>query len=121
MHRFSKKFFRTKKESKFYNKIITDSLGNKFDSKKEYERWMTLQLLQRDGHIHSLTRQVTYILVPAYKGIQQRISYMADFVYYEKGKKIIEDAKSDITRKHPVYVIKKKLMYHVHKIQIRET
>jgi hypothetical protein len=119
-YKFSKKFFRPKK-SKYGNKKITDSKNNKFDSKKEYERWLTLQILQSKGIIQGLQRQVPYILIPSYKGIQQRISYVADFVYYEKGKRIIEDVKSDITRKHPLYVVKKKLLYHFHKIQIKET
>lgn len=114
--KFSNKFLR-KKQPKYHNKKVTDSKGNIFDSKKEYERWITLSILQKNGHIHSLQRQVTYVLIPAYKGIQHGIRYIADFVYYENGKKIIEDCKGFHTKE---YIIKKKLMYHFFKIQIKE-
>ena len=41
----------------------------------------------------------------------RRIEYIADFTYVDgEGRFIIEDVKSEITRKNPVYAIKKKLM-----------
>ena len=82
---------------------------------------MTLSILQKGGYIQGLQRQVTYILIPTYKGVQRSVKYIADFVYYLKGKKIVEDCKSEITRRHPLYVVKKKLLYHIFKIQIKET
>lgn len=112
--------FRPKKESKYRNRKIIDFDGNKFDSKKEYERWITLNLLQKAGQISGLKRQVEYRLLPSYKGIQQGVKYVADFVYAENFKCIVEDVKSDITRKKSDYIIKKKLLYHIYKIKIKE-
>jgi hypothetical protein len=115
---FSNKYLR-KKQSKYRNKKITDSEGNKFDSKKEYERWQTLQILQSKGFISFLKRQCPYDLIPSYKGVQRGISYIADFVYLDvnSGKLIVEDCKGFRTE---VYKLKKKLMYHTFKIQIKE-
>ena len=47
--------------------------------------------------------------------------YYADAVYEEDGAKVVEDTKSDITRRDPVYRIKKHLMMSVHGIEIMET
>lgn len=116
-HKFTNKFFRKKKESKYHNKKITDSQGNEFDSKKEYERWLTLCILQEKGYIEKLNRQVPFDLIPSYKGVQLGIKYKADFTYMENGKLIVEDAKGMRT---DVYIIKKKLLYHFHKIVIKE-
>lgn len=110
-------FYRKKSKSKYNNKKIKDSEGNVFDSKKEYERWRTLCILQEKGFIEKLNRQVPFGLIPSYKGIQLGIKYKADFVYYDNGKMIVEDAKGMRT---DVYTIKKKLMYHIHKIKIKE-
>jgi hypothetical protein len=110
-----------KKESKYKNKKI-DTPDGTFDSQKEYQRWVTLQLLQSKGLIQGLQRQVTYVLIPSYKDINQRsVKYIADFIYYENGKRIVEDVKSAITRTHPLYIVKKKLLYHLYKIIIKET
>jgi len=35
---------------------------------------------------------------------------VADFRYIEDGKEVVEDVKSVITKKHPVYALKKKLL-----------
>jgi hypothetical protein len=46
--------------------------------------------------------------------------YISDFVYLENGQKIVEDVKSEYTRKLPVYRLKKKLVKAVHGIDIKE-
>ena len=48
------------------------------------------------------------------------VRYVADFVYQEQGAQVVEDVKSVVTRKHPVYRLKKHLMKHVHGIEVRE-
>jgi hypothetical protein len=53
--------------------------------------------------------------------IEQNAVYTADFVYYENGQLVVEDVKSDITRKEADYVLRRKLMLHVHGIRIKET
>lgn len=147
----------------------------KYDSKKEYDRWMCLKMLQSDGLISNLRRQVEYelipaktekvkvkdkvekvwvvenlkfrtkkeahdycksidlqcaaatcvkVLVPVYKDkiIEHNAVYTADFVYNdESGNVVVEDVKSEITRKEKDYILRRKLMLHVHGIRIKET
>ena len=62
--------------------------GEKFDSKKEANRYGELLLLQRAGKISDLKRQVRYLLIPAQydedgKNIERCCTYVADFVYKE--------------------------------------
>jgi len=91
--------------------------GEKFDSKREARRWNELQMLLAAGDISDLRRQVRYELVP--KSEHSRgVAYVADFVYRTRyGVEVVEDAKGVRTQ---VYVIKKKLMYYVHGINITE-
>ena len=43
----------------------------------------------------------------------RKMEYIADFTYTDgEGRFIVEDVKSEATRKNPVYAIKKKLMAH---------
>lgn len=177
--------FRTEHDAKFYcdEHGIDFSSVEKYDSKKEFERWLFLQQEERKGCISELQRQVEYELIPAkyesvhvkdkverkwfvpvgydmecnlfvsstkkeaedycrehglrlktiffkehevpvYKEvcIEQSAVYTADFVYKDKdGNLVVEDVKSDVTRKEPDYVLRRKLMLHVHGIRILET
>ena len=116
-----------------------------FDSKKEYNRWCELCLLQKAGKISGLKRQVKYELIPAQKRtvltgerykrndfargiiagmpkskevtLEQACFYIADFVYIEDGRKVVEDAKGVRTE---AYKIKRKLMLLNYGIKIRE-
>jgi hypothetical protein len=90
--------------------------GQVFDSHREYQRWCELRLLERAGRITDLHRQVTYLLIPKQEG-ERACSYVADFVYMENGKTVVEDTKGFRTKD---YIIKRKLMLYVHGIQIRE-
>ena len=118
---------------KYHNtNVVVD--GFEFQSKKEAYRWQELRLLEKAGEISDLRRQVKYTLIPAQKEttveirknmtpkrtervVERECSYVADFVYEEDGKTIVEDAKG---MKTEVYRIKKKLMLYVHGIKIRE-
>lgn len=111
------------KRQKYGNKKVKVD-GMTFDSKKEYARWQQLQMLEKAGKIEKLERQKSFGLAPAVILSGKRkpsLKYCADFVYYESGKLVVEDTKSEITRKDPVYRIKKHLMQSVHRIEIRET
>lgn len=91
-----------------------------FDSKKEANRYKELLLLQKAGIITDLKMQVPYILVPAFnlnKKRYRQMTYIADFVYKENGKEIVEDTKGFRT---DVYKIKKKLMAYIYEIEIKE-
>lgn len=44
--------------------------------------------------------------------------YVADFVYVEAGRRVVEDAKGFRT---PIYKLKRRLMLALHNVEIRET
>lgn len=103
--------------NKYHNHKTKTIDGIKHDSKKEAERWMELQMLQRTGEIANLRRQVPFELIPKQAG-ERACNYIADFVYLDKaGKTIVEDAKGVKT---DVYKIKKKLMLWRYDIRIKE-
>lgn len=81
-----------------------------FDSKKEANRFQELRLLERGGVISDLKMQVRFLICPKEGGNKRARYYVADFVYTEGGKTIIEDVKSEITRKNAVYSLKKALV-----------
>lgn len=109
--------------------------GMVFDSRKEARRYCELLLLVNGNYIKNLQRQVKYVLIPAQyevverydksgkrlkdskKLIERECSYVADFVYEEDGKTVVEDTKGMKTKD---YIIKRKLMLHTHGIRIRE-
>lgn len=102
--------------SKYHNsKTVID--GIRFDSKKEANRYMELKLLERAGVIKELRRQVPYVLINRSR-YGRAIKYVADFVYYEGDKLIVEDVKGVRT---PVYKLKKRLIAEMYGIEIRET
>ena len=118
-----------------YKAIKTCVNGIEFDSRKESRRYQELLLLERAGVILNLKRQVKYVLIPAQyefyerygkKGqelkpgqrlLEKECAYIADFVYEENGKLIVEDTKGVKTKD---YIIKRKLMLYTHGIRIKE-
>lgn len=104
-----------------YHAKKTELDGITFDSRKEAQRYAELRLLERSGAIHNLRRQVRYELIPAQKKdgktIERACHYIADFVYTENGKTVVEDVKGYRTKE---YVLKRKLMLQVHGIEVRE-
>ena len=94
-----------------------------------------MSLLEKAGTITDLQRQVKFVLIPAQhetferygkKGqrlkdgsrcLEKECAYIADFVYQENGKKVVEDTKGFKTKD---YIIKRKLMLWVHGIKIKE-
>lgn len=102
------------KQNKYKN-IKTEYNGMVFDSKKEYAEYLKLITLQDLGVIRDLKRQVPYLLIDTirYKGkTYPKTQYYADFQYTEvkTGKVIVEDVKSEITRKDKTYRLKIKLL-----------
>jgi hypothetical protein len=73
-----------------------------FDSKKEAQRYMELQLLERAGEITDLRRQVKFELMgqhrPLYTRTGRKMKYTADFAYVEDGVEVIEECKGHRTR-----------------------
>ena len=116
-------------------KVAVDGIA--FDSIREARRYKQLKLLLLSGEIVWLSMQVPFELVPAQyeetgevytkgprkgqpkqgKCIEKSVVYVADFVYFENGKRVVEDTKGVRT---PEYIIKRKLMLHKYGIRIRE-
>lgn len=120
--------------SKYHSKkIIVD--GETFDSKKEYRRYRELLLMEKAGLISDLQRQVKFLLIPTQyehfprygkngkeltpgkRVVEKECAYYADFVYTENGRDVVEDTKGVRT---PEYIIKRKLLLHIHGIRIKE-
>lgn len=103
--------------NKYGARKVTAPDGQRFDSVKEYHRWGCLRLLERAGKIKNLRRQVRYELIPKQDG-ERACWYIADFVYEQDGRLIVEDCKGCKT---DVYKVKRKLLLWVHGIKITET
>ena len=114
------------------NKFGAKKFSNKYgiwDSKAEFYRYVELLDMQRKGAIQSLQRQVKYEIIPVIKVVKEialktktklveRVDekpahYTCDFQYEQDGVLIIEDAKSDATRREKDYVLRRKLMKHL--------
>lgn len=97
-------------------------------SNKEKNRGAVLELMQKQGLISSLQKQVVYELIPAQYGevdgkkrcIERACTYKADFVYFDDqtNELVVEDTKGF---RMVEYVIKRKLMLYLHGIKIKET
>lgn len=123
--------------NKYGNTKVKTQNGT-FASVKEYRRHCELKLLERAGQITDLQTQVSFELIPAQyetferygkrgqrlkdgkRCIEKSVKYVADFVYTENGKQVVEDAKSTATKKKESYIIKRKLMLHRHNIRVKE-
>ena len=98
-------------------------------SKAEFWRFAELLEMQRKGLINGLQRQVKYEIIPAIR-VQKEIAlktktkyvervdekaahYTCDFQYTQDGVLVIEDAKSEATRREKDYVLRRKLMKHL--------
>lgn len=120
--------------------------GKVYDSIRESQRGVYLRLMERAGKIKNLEYQVRFELIPPqtmvvetgerYKRsvpshgiragdpktktvcLERGCDYVADFVYIQDGKKVVEDAKGHRTDD---YIIKRKLMLWIHGIRIKET
>jgi hypothetical protein len=121
-------------KSKYGSKKVTRD-GETFDSLKEYRRFCELRLLERAGAIQNLQRQVKFVLIPAQyeflgytktgkekkKCIERECAYIADFVYDENCKIVVEDVKGyKQSTAYQLFSIKRKLMLKVYGIRIRE-
>lgn len=102
-----------KARAKYRNKkTVVD--GIKFDSQREATRYSVLKIMQAAGVISDLRLQVPYVITV--NGLKV-CKYVADFVYIDRGREVVEDVKG---MKTPTYNLKKKLMKAVHGIEIQE-
>jgi len=121
-----------KRKSKYNNNRTAGS-----DSDREKARYGELLLLQQQGHIANLKKQVPFLLIPAQyiqvekklktktklvdKCIERACSYIADYTYNDPKNNmelVVEDSKGFRT---PDYIIKRKLMLQIYNIRIKET
>lgn len=117
---------RRKKGERYNHKTII--IGNlKFDSEKEYDRFLVLKDAEEKGVISNLRTQVKYELIPAVKEeyiehlktkdkiktrtLQLAITWTADFVYIKEGEEIVEDVKARKDLLSDRFVIKEKLFF----------
>ena len=100
-----------------YRAVRTEVDGIRFDSKKEARRYKELMLLYNANAIEDLVLQPKFRCEINGKLI---CNYSADFSYRDKGGIVVEDVKSPITAKQPVYRIKKKLVEALHGVVIVE-
>ena len=106
----------TETTSKYHAvKEIVD--GHKFASRKEAARYRQLVLMEKAKAIQDLKLQVTFPLIKK-SSYGREIRYVADFVYYENGRMVVEDTKGFKT---DVYKLKKRLMAELYGIEIKET
>ena len=107
------------KQNKYHNQKVIYN-GIKFDSQREKNYYIKLQLLQEYNMIEDLKRQVRFELQPSYEinGKKIRsINYIADFTYREKGKLHVIDVKGVRTNE---YRLKKKMFEYKYNIEIEE-
>lgn len=125
-----------KKRSKYHNYKTEGPNGEKFDSKKELARYNELVMMEKAGLISGLRRQVRYVLLHSiYEDVPVQLkrkvsikkkllfretAYIADFVYEQDGQEVVEDVKASAFFQDPVYKLKKKLMYMIHNVKIKE-
>lgn len=125
--------------AKYGNRKTRTSDGVVHDSRKEANRWMQLNFLQRAGEITNLQRQVEFVLIhdqrelstEVYKRgknkglpkegklLEHKVCYVADFVYTDlkTGETVVEDTKGVKTKD---YILKRKMMLYFHNIRIKE-
>lgn len=106
--------------SKYHAKRTTVD-GIQFDSAKEAKRYTKLRAMEQAGEIEGLRLQVPFEILPSFEceGVKYRgMKYIADFVYYRDGVRVVEDVKG---AKTPEYRLKKKLMAYINHINIKES
>ena len=105
------------KKRKYRNQPVVVVDGERFDSKREYARWLVLKVMERDGLIRDLKRQVRVPLVV--NGVRVCV-WVADAVYFDaaSGRIEYEDCKGYRTKD---YKLKAKLFAALMGQTIRET
>lgn len=132
---FSNRFGKREKGKK-YNNTKVEYDGIKFDSKKEMQRYLVLKSAEDKGVITNLQLQVRFELIPAVREeyvehlktkdriktrtLQLPITYTCDFMYDKDGETIIEDIKASPKMLPKEYTLKKKMMFALKGIKIKE-
>lgn len=124
-----------RKKGERYNHTKVEVDGLKFDSKKEYDRYLFLKKEVELGTITELRTQVKYELIPKVteeyiehlktkdkiktRTLQHPITWTADFVYIKDGEEVVEDVKASKALLSDRFVIKEKLFFWKFRKRIR--
>lgn len=122
-----------KKERKFHNRpterIMPNGAVRTFDSAREASRYDELMLMLRVGEIREMKIQPQFTLKESFVtpegDLSGKVVYIADFSYEARAKDgawnfVVEDVKSERTRKNKDYRIKVKLMQENRGITVQE-
>jgi hypothetical protein len=90
--------------------------GKLYASKKEMDWAMKFQALAAQGKITEYEEQKRIELVPK-DALGRAVCYVADFYFMENGTRKVVDAKGHKTQ---LYMLKKRILYHLHGIEIEE-
>lgn len=92
-----------------------------YASKKEAKRGADLELMEKLGQIVGLVKQPSFILIPKDE-LGPAVTYRADFMYHPVGSTgmVVEDVKSEATKKISTYRLKRRLLWKVYGIKITE-
>lgn len=120
-----------------YNNTKVEIDEIKYDSKKESQRNAYLELMQKQGLISDLKRQVVFELIPTIhedkvvhlktkdkivkRVAQKAVTYKADFTYIKDGQLVVEDVKASASYAalDKTFILKEKMMRYFHGIVIK--
>ena len=96
-----------------------------FDSIAEHDRYIELLLMQKAGVISDLECHPSYEVIPRQETPEGKqnfrsVIYTPDFRYKRNGKEIVEEVKSEYTRKEKDYVLRRKMLYFTQGIYVEE-
>ena len=130
----ARRSIRRKKGERYKHKTIVVD-GIKFDSQKEYNRFLFLKKAEEQGKISDLRTHVKYVLIPSVteeyvvhlktkdkiqtRTLQLAITWTADFVYIKDGEEIVEDVKPRKDLLSDRFVIKEKLFFWKYRKRIK--
>ena len=101
------------KINKYHNKKVY-AYGREWDSKKELHRYEQLRLMEKAGLIKDIEIQPKFLLLDTIRHngkTYPKTYYIADFKYWsnELNSMVVEDVKSEATRKDKTYRLKVKM------------
>ena len=97
-----------------YGAVPTTLDGLRFASKAEARRYQDLKLMEAAGEIAYLECHPCFPLIV--NGVKVG-TYIADFMYWQEGRRVVEDVKGVRTQ---VYALKKKLVQALYGIEVVE-
>nr|DAN25905.1 MAG TPA: Endonuclease [Caudoviricetes sp.] len=117
------------RKRKYFARKVETPYG-KFDSQKEYERFLYLKSEENKGIIHDLQRQISFEIIPKLTKVipkqlktkikyierveEQAAKYTPDFCYHNhSGNFIIEEVKSEGTALARDYPLRRKLLKQI--------